>query len=41
MILDDPTTLERCTPSPVRYEESELHDPAVMHSDSSVLVRRV
>ena len=36
MILDRPTMLERCILSSVRYE-SELHNHAVVHSDSSVL----
>ena len=36
MILDRPTLLERCILSSVRYE-SELHNHAVVHFDSSVL----
>ena len=36
MILDNPTMMERCILSSVRYE-SELHNHTVVHSDSSVL----
>ena len=36
MILDKPTLLERIIHSSIRYE-SELHNHAVVHSDSSVL----
>ena len=36
MMLADPTLLERCILSSVRYE-SELHNHAIVHSDASVL----
>ena len=36
MILDNPTLLERYILSSIRYE-SELHNHAIVHSDSSVL----
>ena len=36
MMLDAPSMLERCILSSVRYE-SELHNHAIVHSDSSVL----
>ena len=36
MVLDQPSFLERCILSSVRYE-SELHNHTVVHSDSSVL----
>ena len=36
MVLDNPTILERSILSSIRYE-SELHNHAVVHSDSSVL----
>ena len=39
MMLDAPSMLERCILSSIRYE-SELHNHAIVHSDSSVLPDR-